>query len=136
MNYLGVDDVLEIHENQIDEYGGDQSYNVGALGKISSILGQLYPVFGVEKYPTIFNKAAALYYFLIKGHCFVDGNKRVGYMTMFVFLYINNIELCATEEDGYDKTIEVATSNFRNVDIDNYILNDISKWIETNSKYI
>ncbi|OLN32615.1 Doc protein [Desulfosporosinus metallidurans] len=43
--------------------------------KLKSILDQQYPHFGFDKYPTPFNKAAMLWYFLTKNHCFVDINE-------------------------------------------------------------
>ena len=47
---------------------------------------------GEELYPTIQAKAARLGYGLIKNHCMIDGNKRIGTHAMLVFLALNGIE--------------------------------------------
>ena len=54
---------------------------------------------GEYVYPTIQQKAAKLGYFLIKNHPFIDGNKRVGILTMFTFQQINRVEIACTEDD-------------------------------------
>ena len=54
---------------------------------------------GDELYPTIQAKAARLGYGLIKNHCMIDGNKRIGTHAMLVFLALNGIELKYTQKD-------------------------------------
>jgi len=46
---------------------------------------------GKDLYPTFTRKAAILYYGLIKGHCFKNGNKRTTTAALLVFLYLNNL---------------------------------------------
>ena len=41
----------------------------------------------------LFDLAAVYLYHVAKGHAFVDGNKRTGYMTALVFLGLNRIDL-------------------------------------------
>ena len=41
-------------------------------------------------YPTIQAKAARLGYGLIKNHCMIDGNKRIGTHAMLVFLALKH----------------------------------------------
>lgn len=45
---------------------------------------------GKELYPTLQEKAAILYYGLIKNHPFKNGNKRAATATFLVFLHIND----------------------------------------------
>jgi death-on-curing protein len=42
--------------------------------------------------------AAAYLFHLVTNHPFIDGNKRVGAMTAYVFLDVNGFDLTATEE--------------------------------------
>lgn len=59
-------------------------------GKLNGILAAVYQnVFGVELYPSVYEKAANLLYFLIKDHPFVDGCKRIGAVLFLEFLNKN-----------------------------------------------
>ncbi|WP_425807540.1 type II toxin-antitoxin system death-on-curing family toxin [Desulfitobacterium sp. Sab5] len=77
---LCIEDILEIHKEAIEMFGGSLEFYKDTELRIKSILDQQYPHFGYDKYPTLFEKAAMLWYFLTKNHCFVDGNKRVAFM--------------------------------------------------------
>lgn len=60
-------------------------------GKLNGILETIYQnIFGKELYPSLEEKAAALLYFLIKDHPFVDGCKRIAASIFLLFLNKNN----------------------------------------------
>jgi len=74
---LSLQQVLELHEESIRRHGG--SAGVRDLGLVESALAQPDASFGgVEFYPTITEKVAALGFSLVKNRGFIDGNKRVG----------------------------------------------------------
>ena len=50
-------------------------------------------VFGVDAYPDLYAKAAALLQSPARNHALVDGNKRIAWASAWTFLYINGIEL-------------------------------------------
>jgi len=80
--------------------------NVGAL---ESALAQPRHSFGgVELYPTLAEKAAALGFSLIKNHAFVDGNKRIAHAAMETFLVLNGYELQASDSEQEAIILEVA----------------------------
>ncbi|EDM24311.1 RhuM family protein [Caminibacter mediatlanticus] len=55
------------------------------------ILRNIYQTFsGVDLLPTIEEKAANLFYYIVKDHPFVDGNKRIGAFLFILFLSKNN----------------------------------------------
>jgi death-on-curing protein len=54
--------------------------------------------------------AAALSYGLIKNHAFIDGNKRVGFAALVVFLDLNGMRLYAPEEERIRMTLQAAAS--------------------------
>ena len=59
--------------------------------KLEGIAKNLYQTFGGrELYKTIEEKAAHLFYFIIKDHPFLDGNKRIGSFLFIYFLDKNN----------------------------------------------
>ena len=59
-------------------------------------------------YPTIQAKAVRLGYGLIKSHCMIDDNKRIGVHTMLIFLALNGIELSYTQKELYETILDVA----------------------------
>ena len=55
-------------------------------------------VFGIDAYPDLFTKAAALLQSLARNHAFVDRNKRTAWAATWTFLGINGVALMA----GFD----------------------------------
>ena len=66
---------------------------------MSSIEGIDQTFGGKELYPSKEEKASWLCYSLISNHCFVDGNKRIGMISMILFLQLNGLDLDATNEE-------------------------------------
>ena len=52
-------------------------------------------VFGVEAYPTLMEKAAALLHSLARNRALVDGNKRTAWIAMRAMLRLNGVSLAA-----------------------------------------
>ena len=79
------------------------------LGRLQSALAQAMATFdGVELYVDVVAKAAALGFVIIKGHPFIDGNKRVGHAAMEVFLVLNGFEIDATIDEQEAVVLSVA----------------------------
>ena len=110
-----------IHAENIETFSGNPGYYENTRNKIESILAQQYPMFGYDKYPSIFEKAAMLMYFFVKGHCFVDGNKRVGILTMLIFLRINYIDIQCEDEDIIDLGLGIAMGKYNTAHIVEWI---------------
>lgn len=70
-------------------------------------------VFGVDAYPELWDKAAALLQSLARNHAMVDGNKRTAWAAAWVFLYVNGVELAADfdVDRAEDLMNEVATQD-------------------------
>ncbi len=73
-------------------------------------------------YPTIQAKVARLGYGLIKNHCMVDGNKRIGTHAMLVFLALNGIELKYTQKELYETILKVADGSMEYEDLLQWVL--------------
>ena len=98
INYITLDILLAIHDSMIEKYGG--SHGIRDLGLIESALARPQASFdGVDLYPTILDKAAALFHSLMFNHAFVDGNKRTTITTTALFLSVNGYELAASDEE-------------------------------------
>ena len=107
MKRLSKEQILMLHSQLIEEYGGSdggRDYNL-----LDSALENPFQSFGGEElYPTLQAKAARLGYGLIKNHCMIDGNKRIGTHAMLVFLAINGIELDYTQKELYETILAIA----------------------------
>ncbi|MGX7420046.1 type II toxin-antitoxin system death-on-curing family toxin [Carnobacterium gallinarum] len=106
-------------------------------------------IFGVELYPTIFDKAAYLWYTFSNYHCFYNGNKRTALVTTYIFLRVNGyclninsnfyaISLKIVEsnlgKEEIKKIIQQNTIEFRQISIDN-ILEQLEKEINKNNSF-
>ncbi len=103
MRYPSLPELFRLHEHALEQSGG--SAGLRDLGALESALAQPRMTFGgVELYPTIPEKAAALCFSLVRNHPFVDGNKRIGFAAMETFLNINGWEFNASVDDA-ERTI-------------------------------
>lgn len=90
--FLTLDEVLEIHLDQIDRYGG--MHGIRDLPLLQSALGMPRTGFG-DRYlhEDIFAMGAAYLFHITQDHPFIDGNKRTGLVAALVFLELNNIRI-------------------------------------------
>ena len=69
-------------------------------------------VFGVDAYPDIWTKAAALLQSIVGSHPLVDGNKRLGWLATAVFLEVNGVSITAApNDDVYRLVMRVASES-------------------------
>ena len=116
IRFLGLDEVLALHADQIERYGG--STGVRDLGLLESAVSAAEATFGgMELHETLAEKAAAYLFHLAKNHPFVDGNKRVAAASMFMFLYLNDHTLECTSDELAELTERVATSELGKPDV-------------------
>ena len=96
--FLTLGEVLEIHRDQIERYGGDPGLR--DLGLLQSAMAMPAAGFGSRYLHTNFFEMAAAYLFHItQDYPFIDGNKRTGAVASLVFLFLNDVELEADEEE-------------------------------------
>jgi death-on-curing protein len=89
--FLSLDEVLEIHQEQIERYGG--SDGIRDPGALESAVATPQATFGGEFLHTSIPAMAAAYLFhLCQNHPFIDGNKRVGANSAVTFLLLNDWE--------------------------------------------
>ena len=110
MKKLSKKQILMLHTQLIQQTGG--SDGVRDYNLLDSALETPFQSFGGDElYPTIQAKATRLGYGLIKNHCMIDGNKRIGTHAMLVFLALNGIELKYTQKELYETILDVAAGN-------------------------
>ena len=107
MRWLSLAEVLELHCRLIEQSGGMPGLR--DLGLLESSLAQPHQSFGgVDLYPGLNAKAAALGFSLIQNHPFVDGNKRTGFVIGVLFLELNGFRFGASEEAATSQVMALA----------------------------
>jgi death-on-curing protein len=105
--FLTVDDVIDNHAHQVEQFGG--SHGLRDRGLLESAVAQAEVSFGGEYvHPDLFAMAAAYLFHLVSNHAFIDGNKRVGLAAALVFLDLNGEAIETGTEQLYELTMGVA----------------------------
>jgi death-on-curing protein len=116
--------IIQLHELSINKYGG--SKGIRDIGLMESAIARPYQTFGgLDLYPSVFEKAAALAESIIINHPFVDGNKRTGYLAMLAILENEHTFLNASNDELYNLVIEISTGQIR--------FDQIVVWLKENS---
>lgn len=115
-NYLSPQQVLFIHARLLAEMGGEPGlFNLGLL---ESAVGRPQATFdGVDLYPMLEDKAAALMESLTLNHPFMDGNKRVAITAAALFLRRNGREVAVDNAELERFTMAVARGGVSSSDI-------------------
>jgi death-on-curing protein len=114
--YLTLGEVLQIHHQLINDYGG--THGVRDKGLLESAVFR--PQIGY--YSSIAEEAWALMESLANNHPFLDGNKRVAFAAAHTFLLINGHDLEVHPLAAYDFMMQsIAKGAFR--------FGPILKWI-------
>lgn len=116
--YVTTADALFFHKVLIERYGG--ATGIRDAGALESALHR--PQTGY--YDTIVHEAAALLESLVQNHPFVDGNKRVAFAVVDVFLRINGYALTADSKTIYDSLIQFFNS-------DTFDMEHLVPWLQT-----
>ena len=106
--YLTVGEVLQIHHQLIENYGG--THGLRDKGLLESAVFR--PQNGY--YNTIAEEAAALMESLANNHPFLDGNKRTAFAAAHTFLLVNRYDLEVRPLAAYDFMMHsIARGEFR-----------------------
>jgi death-on-curing protein len=105
--FLTLAEVVEIHGDQIDRYGGADG--IRDVNLLSSAVATPYASFsGSFLHQDIFAMAAAYAYHISQNHPFVDGNKRTALASALVFLELNGVRVMDPKEKLYESMIALA----------------------------
>jgi death-on-curing protein len=89
--FLTLEEVMDIHRNQIERYGGTLGVRDAAL--LESALAAPQSGFGDQYlHGDFFEMASAYLFHVVQNHPFLDGNKRVGTAAALTFLELNGVE--------------------------------------------
>ena len=121
---ISVSEAILIQDILIEKFGGTRG--IRDRGLLESALARPFQTFdNKDLYPTIVKKAAALIESILRNHPFVDGNKRIGYVLMRVFLLDNGFDLISSQDDKYNFVMEIASGSIDYDTICNWITDHI-----------
>ena len=115
--------VRAMHAELIAEYGGRAG--IRDEGLLSSALARPRNRRVYSASTTLFELAAGYGAGIIRNHPFIDGNKRLALMVMYVFLEINGHGLAASEVDAADIMLRLAAGEVEE--------GDLARWLKANS---
>src|SRR5258708_5098368 len=116
--YVTTADALFFHKELIGRYGG--AHGIRDMGALESAL----PPPPTWYYDTLVHEAAALFESLVQNHPFVDGNKRIAFAVVDVFLKINGHWLAADSQSIYNTMMDLFAR--KSFDMDHLV-----PWLET-----
>jgi death-on-curing protein len=105
--FLTVEDVLQIHDEQLAAYGGatgirDQVLLESAVMMPQASFGEAY------LHEDLSHMAAAYAFHIAQNQPFMDGKKRTGLVAALVFLDLNGVTILDPQEKLFDAMIAIA----------------------------
>jgi death on curing protein len=108
--FLTLEEVEEIHADQLARYGGRDGYiNKGLIE--SAVESPKQTMFGQRLHEDVADMASVYLFQISESQGFVDGNKRTGAAACNTFLLMNGYELACDEMELYDVTMRVANKH-------------------------
>lgn len=95
-NWLGVDLVMAVHDEQIAAHGGLSGIRDAAMLESPLDLARNKWAYENADLPGL---AAAYGYGIARNHPFADGNKRTSLLAIYTFLGLNSIDFIVAEAD-------------------------------------
>jgi death-on-curing protein len=117
--WLALVHVLAIHSDQIKTHGG--SAGLRDRGLLESALERPKNQFHYGFDPDLAALAAAYGFGLANNHPFVDGNKRVAFQAMYLFLGLNGFRIEAPEEAVVSLILSLAAGELNE--------NELADWV-------
>ena len=94
------------HHDQVQEHGG--LLGIRDDGLLESALARPQHRWSFDPGADLHSLAASYGFGLVKNHPFLDGNKRIGFVAMNIFLLINGFEIEALEPEVIAVMLQVA----------------------------
>ena len=121
MKRLSLETVIALHSELIAQTGGLDG--VRDSNMLDASVNSPFHTFGGQYlYPTVQAMAAHLAFSLIKNHPFLDGNKRIGILSMLVFLEINGLPITCTDDELITLGLGLAESSIDESDLIEWII--------------
>jgi death-on-curing protein len=114
--------VLKLYEQQMREHGGE--YGIRDIGLLQSALTHPKNLWQYKK-SSLHNLAAGYAARICTNHPFIDGNKRVAYVVMRLFLKLNGKDIDASPQDKIKMFMRLAAGHISENELSEWILSHI-----------
>jgi len=85
------EEIEKLKQDLISKNEATNLFGMERENSFEGVIRNIYQTFGgIDLLPTIEEKAANLFYYIVKDHPFIDGNKRIGAFLFVLFLSKNN----------------------------------------------
>lgn len=125
-DFLTVEDVLQIHDEQIEVYGGIRGIRDKNLLESAVMMPQA-SFSGEYLHAGLFDMASAYAFHIAENQPFLDGNKRTALAACLVFLDLNGFEVLDTEMRLYKAMISIAEKQMDKYDLAGLIVKLLEK---------
>ena len=130
--YLTEQQIYFLNTHQINLFSPKEQMGIKEPSLLSSAVNRpKQSAWGEDAYPTIFEKAAALFESLAKNHCFFNANKRTAFASLYVFLRKNGYYIKVDPLEAEDFVVNVVAQKDPPISFE-----EIVDWIRGNSKKI
>ena len=119
--WISYDEVIAIHSRQLRRFGG--APGLRDEGLLRSALERPINKWHYEQ-AALAELAAAYAFGLAKNHAFVDGNKRIAFMSMMTFLRKNRVRFAPTQADATNIILSLAAGEVSE--------ESLARWIHDN----
>ena len=127
MRYLTIQEVLFVHFQVIERFGGMPGV-LNLAGLESAVARPQATMEGDDLYASVLEKAAVLLHSLVLNHPFQDGNKRTAFTGLGLFLHYNGMALEISNTDAENFVVNVADAH---VDV-----KTIVDWLQSHARSI
>ena len=110
MRYLTIHEVLFIHFQVIERFGGMHGV-LNLAGLESAVARPQATMEGDDLYASVLEKAAVLLHSLVLNDPFQDGNKRTAFTALGLFLHFNGMALEGSRTDAENFVVNVADTH-------------------------
>jgi death-on-curing protein len=121
MKRLSLETIVAMHGELITQTGGLDGVRDAKMLD-ASVNSPFHTFDGQYLYPSIQAMAAHLAFSLIKNHPFLDGNKRIGILTMLAFLDMNGLPVTCTNDELVSIGLGLAESTVDEADVIEWII--------------
>lgn len=122
--WLNKKALLLLHEESLAEFGG--AGGVRDEGLLESALARPVNLHAYRPNSSLAELAAAYGYGIAKNHAFVDGNKRLAFLSIGVFLFLNGRSLIVDQAEAVETIFALAAGELEET--------ELASWIARNSK--
>lgn len=122
ISFVSKDDLLFAYNSIIKQGGG--IFGIRDDNLLESSLAHPKHLYHYSD-SCIFDIASSYAYSLTRNHPFIDGNKRVAYVTMRLFLQLNTYDIMATDKEKIDIMLSLAKGDIA--------MQELSAWLANNT---